>query len=70
MNYYLNCQNIGGIHLRKKLCEIENLEQLRVLQAGYSILVGVIDEPTVGIDTPADYAAFLQRQRGVIGDAS
>jgi 3-deoxy-manno-octulosonate cytidylyltransferase (CMP-KDO synthetase) len=42
---------------------VENLEQLRVLDAGHTILVGVIDEPTIGIDTPADYAAFVERQR-------
>ncbi len=39
----------------------EKLEQLRVLEAGFSILVGVIDEPTVGIDTRADYEAFVIR---------
>jgi 3-deoxy-manno-octulosonate cytidylyltransferase (CMP-KDO synthetase) len=45
-------------------CPLENLEkleQLRVLHAGYSILVGVIDEPTIGIDTEADYRAFVER---------
>ena len=31
--------------------QIEKLEQLRVLAAGHTILVSVIDEPTVGIDT-------------------
>ena len=41
----------------------EKLEQLRVLQAGHSILVGVIDEPTFGIDTPEDYRAFVEKQR-------
>jgi 3-deoxy-manno-octulosonate cytidylyltransferase (CMP-KDO synthetase) len=41
--------------------KVEKLEQLRVLQAGYEILVGVVDEPTFGIDTPADYAAFVAR---------
>jgi 3-deoxy-manno-octulosonate cytidylyltransferase (CMP-KDO synthetase) len=41
--------------------KIENLEQLRVLDAGYSIQVGVIDEPTIGIDTPEDYRAFVER---------
>ncbi len=41
----------------------EKLEQLRVLQAGRSILVGVIDEPTFGIDTPEDYRAFVEKQR-------
>ena len=43
--------------------QLENLEQLRALQQGEDILVSVIDEPTRGIDTPADYAAFVHRQR-------
>ncbi|HUT13195.1 MAG TPA: 3-deoxy-manno-octulosonate cytidylyltransferase [Thermoguttaceae bacterium] len=43
--------------------KIEKLEQLRVLEAGYSILVGVVDEPTIGIDTPEDYRAFVERHR-------
>jgi 3-deoxy-manno-octulosonate cytidylyltransferase (CMP-KDO synthetase) len=43
--------------------QIEKLEQLRVLEAGYSILVGVVDEPTFGIDTPEDYGAFVEKQR-------
>lgn len=46
---------------RAPLEQVENLEQLRVLHAGHTILVGVIDEPTIGIDTPADYAAFVSR---------
>jgi 3-deoxy-manno-octulosonate cytidylyltransferase (CMP-KDO synthetase) len=41
--------------------QIEKLEQLRVLEAGCSILVGVIDEPTFGIDTPDDYRAFVEK---------
>ena len=41
--------------------QLEKLEQLRVLDAGHAIAVGVVDEPTVGIDTPEDYAAFVQR---------
>ena len=44
-----------------RLEKVEKLEQLRVLQAGYSILVGVVDEPTFGIDTPEDYAAFVAK---------
>jgi 3-deoxy-manno-octulosonate cytidylyltransferase (CMP-KDO synthetase) len=40
---------------------LERLEQLRVLEAGHQILVGVIDEPTIGIDTPDDYRAFVSR---------
>lgn len=43
--------------------QIEKLEQLRVLEAGHSILVGVIDEPTFGIDTPDDYQAFVEKCR-------
>jgi len=41
--------------------KLENLEQLRVLSAGHTIAVGVVDEPTVGIDTPEDYQAFVIR---------
>lgn len=41
----------------------EKLEQLRVLQSGRSILVGVIDEPTFGIDTPEDYRTFVEKSR-------
>lgn len=48
---------------RSTLEKIENLEQLRVLEAGHSIVVGVVDEPTFGIDTPADYRAFVERWR-------
>jgi len=43
---------------------VERLEQLRVLEAGFSILVGVIDEPTFGIDTPEDYRTFVEQMRG------
>ncbi len=42
----------------------EKLEQLRVLEAGYDIRVGVVDEPTFGIDTPEDYRAFVDRRLG------
>jgi len=40
---------------------LEKLEQLRVLEAGYSILVGVVDKHTFGIDTPEDYRAFVEK---------
>ncbi len=46
---------------RTPLEKLENLEQLRALENGFEILVGIIDEPTIGIDTPADYAAFVAR---------
>jgi 3-deoxy-manno-octulosonate cytidylyltransferase (CMP-KDO synthetase) len=42
---------------------LEKLEQLRVLEAGYPIAVGFVDERAVGIDTPEDYQRFLERWR-------
>ena len=39
----------------------EKLEQLRVLEAGYPIAVGIVDEPSIGIDTPDDYRRFVER---------
>jgi len=41
--------------------ELESLEQLRVLASGRSILVGVTSEPSIGIDTPEDYRAFVRK---------
>jgi 3-deoxy-manno-octulosonate cytidylyltransferase (CMP-KDO synthetase) len=41
----------------------EKLEQLRVLEAGYPIAVGVVEEASVGIDTPEDYRRFVARWR-------
>jgi 3-deoxy-manno-octulosonate cytidylyltransferase (CMP-KDO synthetase) len=41
----------------------EKLEQLRVLEAGHPIAVGLVDEPSVGIDTPDDYERFVARWR-------
>lgn len=38
--------------------QTEKLEQLRALENGYSIHVGLSDEVTVGIDTPEDIARF------------
>ena len=41
---------------------VEKLEQLRALQAGVEILVGEVAAAAVGIDTAADYAAFVARR--------
>jgi 3-deoxy-manno-octulosonate cytidylyltransferase (CMP-KDO synthetase) len=49
---------------RTPLETLENLEQLRVLESGEQILVGVVEEAAVGIDTPDDYRAFVSRMRG------
>jgi 3-deoxy-manno-octulosonate cytidylyltransferase (CMP-KDO synthetase) len=43
--------------------QIEKLEQLRILEQGETILVSEIAQPTRGIDTPADYAAFVERMQ-------
>lgn len=40
---------------------MEKLEQLRFLQAGYQIMVGVCESGCKGIDTPADYREFVKR---------
>jgi len=43
--------------------QAEKLEQLRLLQSGGTIAVGVVDHASSGIDTPADYAAFVARRK-------
>jgi 3-deoxy-manno-octulosonate cytidylyltransferase (CMP-KDO synthetase) len=43
--------------------QLEKLEQLRVLEMGHSIAVAVMPHATVGIDTSADYRAFVERWR-------
>jgi 3-deoxy-manno-octulosonate cytidylyltransferase (CMP-KDO synthetase) len=42
---------------------LEMLEQLRVLSMGRHIQVGVVRHASKGIDTPADYARFVQEYR-------
>jgi 3-deoxy-manno-octulosonate cytidylyltransferase (CMP-KDO synthetase) len=39
----------------------EKLEQLRVLEAGFPIALGIVEERGVGIDTPEDYDRFVER---------
>jgi len=41
-----------------ELEQIEQLEQLRVLENGYDIAVGLTKEPSIGIDTAKDVEAF------------
>lgn len=43
--------------------QCEKLEQLRFLENGYAISVGIVERAAVGIDTPDDYAAFVARFR-------
>lgn len=46
---------------------VEQLEQLRVLEHGYRIGVGVCEAAPEGIDTPEQYAAFVARYRAPAG---
>lgn len=39
----------------------EKLEQLRAIENGYAIQVALTDYEALGIDTPADYEAFVKR---------
>lgn len=43
-----------------RLEQLEKLEQLRVLENGNAIAVGVTDDPTIGVDTPEDAVKFEQ----------
>jgi 3-deoxy-manno-octulosonate cytidylyltransferase (CMP-KDO synthetase) len=40
--------------------QIEKLEQLRVLENGDDIMVGITEDPTIGVDTPEDARRFEQ----------
>jgi len=42
-----------------RLEQLEKLEQLRALSLGWRIQVGLIAEPTIGVDTPEDYERFV-----------
>jgi 3-deoxy-manno-octulosonate cytidylyltransferase (CMP-KDO synthetase) len=46
---------------QSRLEQIEKLEQLRVIENGYSILVTKVKHTCDGIDTQEQYAAFVQR---------
>jgi len=48
--------------------KLEKLEQLRAIENGYTILVGKVEHTCEGIDTPEQYAAFVNRYLGRIRD--
>lgn len=52
---------LPAAHLEQR----ERLEQLRALEAGMRIDVGLVDTVPLGVDTPAD----LERARGLLGPA-
>ena len=43
--------------------QTEKLEQLRVLEHGHPLVVGLVEKAAIGIDTAEDYAAFVRRCR-------
>jgi len=46
-----------------RLAAVESLEQLRALEAGWTIAVLPASRPAFGIDTPEDYRRFVERVR-------
>jgi 3-deoxy-manno-octulosonate cytidylyltransferase (CMP-KDO synthetase) len=46
-----------------ELERVEQLEQLRALWLGERIAMAVVPDKSVGIDTPEQYAAFVERYR-------
>lgn len=46
-----------------RLEQLERLEQLRALEGGFEIRVGIVDHAAPGIDTPEQYEAFCWRYR-------
>lgn len=46
-----------------KLEQLEKLEQLRALECGATIQVGIVEQHAQGIDTPDDYARFVASHR-------
>jgi 3-deoxy-manno-octulosonate cytidylyltransferase (CMP-KDO synthetase) len=58
-DFLLKLSNVPPSRLER----LEKLEQLRVLEMGAKIQVAVVQQRSVGIDTPDDYARFIERMR-------
>lgn len=56
-NFLLKITSLPQTHLEKT----EKLEQLRVIENGFAILVGKVKHTCEGIDTPQQYAEFVKR---------
>lgn len=52
-----------------RLEQLEKLEQLRALENGHALLVGIAQEHPPGIDTPEEYEAFCNRMALKLGSA-
>jgi 3-deoxy-manno-octulosonate cytidylyltransferase (CMP-KDO synthetase) len=51
-----------------RLEQIEKLEQLRVLENGYEIACDITEDPTIGVDTPADAVLFEHSLKGAASE--
>lgn len=51
--------------LPSMLEKTECLEQLRVIENGYKIIVGIVEKASSGIDTPEQYADFVKRNKKI-----
>ena len=45
--------------------QVERLEQLRVLYLGHKIAMAIVNRESTGIDTPEQYARFVERYRAI-----
>jgi 3-deoxy-manno-octulosonate cytidylyltransferase (CMP-KDO synthetase) len=55
---------------REPFEQLESLEQLRALALGYRIVVGVVGQQTVGVDTFEDYQRFVHLYRQGLAEAA
>ena len=60
-DFLANLDELGASELE----QVEKLEQLRFLQAGCRILVGVVQKSPRGIDTREDYESFKSRVKWI-----
>jgi 3-deoxy-manno-octulosonate cytidylyltransferase (CMP-KDO synthetase) len=56
-DFLLKLTNLPQTPLEK----LEKLEQLRAIEHGFAILVGIVEHTSEGIDTPEQYAVFVER---------
>lgn len=54
--FLLEYSSLASSHLQK----MEDLEQLKVLEQGYRIKVAIVEEKTIGVDTPNDLVKLIE----------
>lgn len=53
-----------------RLEQLEKLEQLRVLENGHAIQVGIVNHASIGVDTEEDYERFVETARRAMPHAA